>query len=237
MVVVSGVILIALVASACGEENPPVPTSTTGTALPPRTTLPPVVTTAPSASTTTTVPAEVATEVDACALVEPQEIRSLAGERPGPGSPVPAADRPGSSAAGSDAESSQGAAPEVTVEGSDQGPPTLLVSSCSWPTDGPPAVILSYLAPTTSASALVHLQRLIDLDSRFARGGRVFPLAPDGDLGPAALLDESGAVIEVAVVTGSALLYVVPTEAPPTGTPEANALVELLLAAARRAPG
>jgi hypothetical protein len=98
-------------------------------------------------------------------------------------------------------------------------------------------VILSYLAPTTSGSALEHLRRLVDLDSRFARGARAFPLPPESDLGPAMLLDSSGSVIEVAVITGSALLYLVPSDPPPSGTPEADALVDLLLAAARRAPG
>ena len=69
------VALFALLAAACGNDTAPAPTTTTGTALPPRTTLPPIVTTAPAASTTTTIPAEVATEVDACGLLQPQEVR------------------------------------------------------------------------------------------------------------------------------------------------------------------
>ena len=231
-------IVLTLAVTACGSEEPPAPTTTTGTALPPRTTLPQVVTTAPSVATTTTLPAEIATEVDACALLRPREVRAVAGEQAGRGTPVAATDLPGQPR--TDGEDGAGDAADPPVSTTDDTPspsPVLLLSGCSWPTDGPPAVTLSYLAPTTSRSALEHLQRLIELDSRFARGARVFPLPPEDDLGPAALVDEAGAVIEVAVVTGSALLYVVPSEPPPSGSPEASALVDLLMAAARRAPG
>ena len=227
-----GVLVLAFVVTACSGEDPPAPTSTTGTALPPRTTLPVVVTTAPSASTTTTVPAEIATEVDACALVRPREAQAVAGEQAGRGSAVPATDLPG--VARPEEADGDGAGSDPVA---DTGSPPLLLAGCSWPTDGPPSVILSYLAPTTSRSALEHLQRLVDLDSGFARGARVFPLPPQGELSAAALVDESGAVIEVAVVTGASLLYVVPAEPPASGTPEADALTSLLLAAARRAPG
>ena len=227
----TGALVLAFVVTACGGSDPPAPTSTTGTALPPRTTLPVVVTTAPSASTTTTIPAEIATEVDACALVRPNEAQAVAGEQAGPGAPVPAADLPG--VARSEETDGEGAEPDADT---DPGLPPLLLAGCSWPTDGPPSVILSYLAPTTSRSALEHLQRLVDLDSGFARGARVFPLPQQDELSAAALVDESGAVIEVAVVAGSALLYVVPSEPPASGTPEADGLTSLLLAAGRRAP-
>jgi hypothetical protein len=228
---------LGLLAVSCSDEEPPAPTTTTGTALPPRTTLPPVVTTAPTASTTTTVPAEIATAVDACALVEPQELRAVAGEEPGPGTPLAGTDPPGR--VGSDPSAGMlGRSPDAEA-GPDEPdrPATLLLAGCTWPTDGAPLVTLTYLAPTTAGSGLDHLQRLVDLDTRFARGARIFPLPGGDDLGPAALVDESGSVIEIAVVTGSALLYVVPRDPPPSGTPEADALVRLLLAAAGRAPG
>ena len=224
-------VLVALIAAACGSEAPPSPSTTTGTALPPRTTLAPPPTTGTVVSTTTTVPAEIATEVDACGLATEQDVRPVAGEDAGPGTPVDTSNLPGRD---------QATAAESTATGGDEpdaGAPSLLLSGCSWPTDGNPAVVLTYLAPSTAGSALRHLDRVITMDSRFARRSRVFPLPPDGELGPAALVDDAGNVIEIAVVTGSALLYVVPTDPPESGSREANALLSLLMAAAREAPG
>lgn len=227
VVPVAVALALALVVTSCTGDEPPAPTTTTGTALPPRTTLPPVVTTVPGVTTTTTIPAEIATEVDACALVEVEDVRSVAGRRPGPGTPLEAVDLPGADRSEEDEEQED---PAVD-------PPGLLVAGCTWPTDGPPVVTLAYLAPTTATSGLEHLQRVVDLGGSFGRGARVLPVPSDDGLAAAALVDTEGTVLEIAVVRGSALLYVVPNEPITAGTPEAQALVGMLLAAAERAPG
>jgi hypothetical protein len=222
---------VGLAATACAREDALAPTTTTGTALPARTSLPPVVTTAPTASTTTTAPPQVATEVNACALLAPEEVQAVTVDDPGPGTPVSdgEATDPATGAGAGEAGPPPTAPP-------DPEPPTLFLAGCTWPTDADPLVTLSFLAPTTATSGLDHLQRMIDLDTRFARGARAFPLNAVDTLNPAALVGEDGTVIEVAVVNGSALLYVVPHEPPPSGTPEAEALVALLVAATSRAP-
>ena len=238
---------MAVLAGACGGDSPPAPTTTTGTALPTRTTITPLITIAPGATTTTTTPAQIATSVDACGLVEPAEV-ALVVDDAGPGVAVdtPMGDEEagiGSGMTDRDATTAPppapGAIPTTTTtpaDGDDEES-SLLLSGCTWPSEGPGEVTLTYLAPTTATSAREHLQRLIDLGTRFARGGRVLPLNPNGDLVPAALIDGDGKVLEVAVVTGSALVYVAPVDPPAGNSREANALLTLLLAAGRRAPG
>lgn len=236
---------MALAAGACGSDGPPAPTTTTGTALPTRTTLAPLITIAPGVTTTTTTPAQVATSVDACGLVEPAEI-ALVVEDAGPGVSVDTpmndeeadigsgmTDREGTAAP----PSGDGTTPTTTPGDADDSEPSLLLSACTWPSDGPGEVTLTYLAPTTATSAAEHLRRVIDLGTRFGRGARVLPLNPNGELIPSALLDADGKVLEVAVVTGSALVYVAPVDPPAGNSREANALLTLLLAAGRRAPG
>ncbi|MEL7209981.1 MAG: hypothetical protein AAGK32_17405, partial [Actinomycetota bacterium] len=80
--------LVATVAlTACSGDEPVAATSTTGTALPTRTSVTqvPIPTTAGTGTTTTTVPAEIATSIDACALLAPAEVEALIGGDPGPG--------------------------------------------------------------------------------------------------------------------------------------------------------
>jgi hypothetical protein len=244
---------LILFGAGCGGGEPPAPSTTTGTALPTRTTLAPTITIAPESATTTTTPAQVATSVDACGLVESAEIALVVGDDPGPGVSTGTSTENDDTTAVGDGTSARDSA-EVTApppnagddatatstpDGSDstQGAPNVLLSACTWPSSGPGEVTLSYLAPTTATSAREHLQRIIDLGTRFARGGRVLPLTPNGELMPAALINGEGAVLEVALVSGSALVYVVPADPPAGNTREANALLSLLLAAGRRAPG
>jgi hypothetical protein len=228
---------LSLLSVACGAEEPVAAPATTGPALPTRTTLAPQITVAPEITTSTTTPAIVATAVNACGLVTEEEVAEVTAD-PGPGTPSESPEAAPDTLSAVDGRRGDTTAPPPTAEdaASDETA-NVLLSSCSWPTEGAAEVTLSYLAPTTADSGLEHLQRIVDGGSRFARGARVLPLQASDELEPAVLIDEEGAVLELAVLSGSALVYIVPNTPPPGDSTESNDLLELLLHGARRAPG
>jgi hypothetical protein len=169
-------------------------------------------TTLPPSSTSTTLPPRSVTEVDVCALLNDTELATVL-EDAGTGEAAPAE--------------------EAETEG---GVPAFVAGSCSWPSAADPALVLSYLAPTTASGGPQHLEDVLATDTGFAEGGQVVP-RETGHQTVGLLLDEQENLREVAVVKRSALLYLIVNQ-DVSGRDE-NALTtysQLLVAALVRAP-
>jgi hypothetical protein len=169
-------------------------------------------TTLPPSSTSTTVPPRAVTEVDVCALLNETELATVL-EDAGTGEAAPAE--------------------EAETEG---GVPAFVSGSCSWPSAADPALVLSYLAPTTASGGPQHLEDVLATDTGFAEGGQVVP-RETGRQTVGLLLDEHEKLREVAVVKRSALLYLIVNQE--VNGRDENALTaysELLVAALVRAP-
>jgi hypothetical protein len=174
-------------------------------------------TTAPSTTlpTGTSVPEpgpRVATDVDVCNLLRDEELATVLDDA-GPG--------------------------EVTVTQPDAEPgevPALLTGQCSWPTTADDAFTLYYLGPTTAPDGATHLQDVIDLDPEFARDGAV-ATKHIGCCDVGLLIDRDGKLRELAVVHGSALLYLVVNQDVDGRDTEATDLyAQLISDALNRAP-
>jgi hypothetical protein len=129
----------------------------------------------------------VATEVDVCNLLRDDELATVVDDA-GPG--------------------------EVTVtqpEGEPGEVPSLITGQCSWPTAADAAFTLYYLGPTTAPDGATHLQDVIDLGPEFARDA-VIATTEIGCCTVGELIDRDGRLRELAVVKGSALLYLVVNE-------------------------
>jgi hypothetical protein len=174
------------------------------------TTVPPT-TMAPS-STTTTLPPRSVTEVDVCSLLHDTELDTVL-EDAGVGEATPV--------------------DEAETEG---GVPAFVTGTCSWPSADDPALVMSYLAPTTAADGPRHLEDVLATDTGFAQGGQVVTQEAGGQT-VGILLDDQQLVREVAVVKRSALLYlVVNQEVSARDEAALTAYAELVVAALIRAP-
>jgi hypothetical protein len=169
-------------------------------------------TTLPPPSTTTTLPPRSVTEVDVCGLLHEDDLAPVLDDA-GVGEPGPLEERD-----------------------PDAGVPAFVTAECSWPSRDDPALILSYLAPTTAADGPQHLEDVLATDSGFAEGGQVLSQEV-GAQTVGILLDEHQRVRELAVVKRSALLYLlVEQEADARDEAALTAYATLLTTALRRAP-
>ncbi|MET0150290.1 MAG: hypothetical protein ABW009_08690 [Acidimicrobiales bacterium] len=169
-------------------------------------------TTLPPSSTSTTLPARAVTEVDVCALLNETELTTVLDDAgAGEGAPVEEAE-------------------------TDGGVPAFVAGSCSWPSAADPALVLSYLAPTTAPSGPQHLEDVLATDTGFAEGGQVVP-RETGSQTVGLLLDDERMLREVAVVKRSALLYLIVNQDVSGRDEDAlTAYSQLLVAALVRAP-
>jgi hypothetical protein len=169
-------------------------------------------TTLRSSPTTSSLPPRGVTEVDVCNLLEEDELATVVDD-PGPG--------------------------EVTItqfEGDPGEAPSLLTGQCAWPTVADAELTLYYLAPTTAESGRAHLQDVVELEPEFARDAAINEVEI-GCCTFGMLIDRDGKLREVAVVRGSALLYlVVNQDVDGRDTEATNQYAELLAEALIRAP-
>ena len=169
-------------------------------------------TTLPRSQTTTTLGPRVATDVDVCNLLRDEELATVLDDA-GPG--------------------------EVTVTQPEAEPgevPPLITGQCSWPTAADAAFTLYYLAPTTAPDGATHLQDVIDLEPEFARDA-VIATTEIGCCTVGELVDRDGKLRELAVVKGSALLYlVVNQEVDGRDTEATDLYAQLISDALNRAP-
>lgn len=169
-------------------------------------------TTLPPSSTSTTLPLRAVTEVDVCALLNDTELATVL-EDAGTGEAAPAE--------------------EAETEG---GVPAFVAGSCSWPSAADPALVLSYLAPTTATGGPQHLEDVLATNTGFAEGGQVVP-RQTGRQTVGLLLDGQERLREVAVVKRSALLYLIVNQEVSGRDEDAlTAYSQLLVAALVRAP-
>lgn len=164
-------------------------------------------------ATTTTLPPRAVTEVDACALLTEVELDTVLDDA-GAGEPTP---------------------PLVELDDGG-GVPPYVTAECSWPSRADPQLVLHYLAPTTAADGVGHLEDVLAQGTGFAEGGRVVPQQV-GNQTVGVLLDAEDRVVELAVVKRSALLYLLVNQEVDGRDPEAlTAYGRALLAALVRAP-
>jgi hypothetical protein len=152
------------------------------------------------------------TEVDVCALPHSNEMDAVL-EEAGFGEAAPVEDGE-----------------------TDGGVPAFVTGSCSWPSAEDPAIVLTYLAPTTATDGTQHLEDVLATGTGFAEGGQVLQQAArDQTVG--VLVDADQQVRELAVVRGSALAYLVVNQELSARDEEALAAhADLLVLALNRAP-
>lgn len=174
---------------------------------------PATTTTLPPPSTATTLAGASVADLDACRLLRQRQLE-LVLEDPGEGE----------------------AGDPVAAPLPDGSTPALITASCSWPSIDDPAIELDYLAPTTAPDGPSHLQDVLETGTGFADGGRVVSEAVGAET-VGVLLDADEHVRELAVVHGSALVYLVVNQDVSARDLEAfQALKDMVVTALARAP-
>jgi len=176
------------------------------------------------AETTTTQLAPPGPPTDACALLDPDEVAAVAPGSEGPGEGTE-----------SEPDTMGDDAVTGTNSGSSGGTPVTRYADCSWPAIEHAGVYLTWVQPSPSPSAMVWLERAI-AQSAAPDGQEAMPVEVDEPGIDAAVLVDDGIVLRVAGVVGGEDLITIEVLDPPAaeGSPEQAALVDALVAAARR---